>query len=63
MEGYEMSIKELIEHIAVTHSIEDVLYLLGKDEEWLLWRIKDELLKHREDFIAGDDYYTELYDE
>lgn len=58
-----MSIKELIEHIAVTHSIEDVLYLLGKDEEWLLWRIKDELLKHREDFIAGDDYYTELYDE
>lgn len=63
MEGYEMSIKELIEHIAVTHSIEDVLYLLGKDEEWLLWRIKDELLKHREDFMTGDEYYTEVYDD
>lgn len=58
-----MSIKELIEHIAATHSIEDVLYLLGKNEEWLLWRIKDELLKHREDFMTGDEYYTEVYDD
>lgn len=63
MEGYGMSIKELIQHIADTHSIEDVLYILGKDPEWLLWRIRDELLAHRDSFIAGDDYYTELYDE
>ena len=58
-----MSLSELIEHIATTHSIEDVLYILGKDSEWLLWRIRDELLANRDSFIAGDDYYTELYDE
>lgn len=58
-----MSIKELIQHIADTHSIEDVLYILGKDPEWLLWRIRDELLAHKDSFIAGDDYYTELYDD
>lgn len=58
-----MSIKELIQHIADTHSIEDVLYILGKDSEWLLWRIKDELLANKEDFITGDDYYTGVYDD
>ena len=63
MEGYVMSLSELIEHIATTHSIEDVLYILGKDEEWLLWKIKDDLLRHKEDFIQGDDFYTGVYDE
>ena len=58
-----MSIKELIQHIADTYSIDDVLYILGKDPEWLLWRIRDELLANRDSFIADDDYYTELYDE
>lgn len=58
-----MSIKELIRYIADSYSIEDILYILGKDEEWLLWFIKEELLEHREDFIQGDDYYTEVFDE
>jgi hypothetical protein len=55
--------KELIERIAASYSIEDILYVLGKDEEWLLWRIKDELLRHKEDFMYGDDFYTGVYDE
>lgn len=58
-----MSIRELIERIAASHSIEDVLYILGKDEEWLLWKIRDELVEHKEDFISGDDYYSGVYDE
>ena len=63
MERYGMSIKELIRYIADAYSIEDILYILGKDEEWLLWFIKEELLEHREDFIQGDNYYTEVFDE
>ena len=58
-----MSLSELIEHIATTHSIEDVLYILGKDEEWLLWKIKDDLLRHKGDFIQGDEFYTGVYDD
>lgn len=58
-----MSVRELIEYISNSHSIDDVLYILGRDEEWLLWRIKDELLEHKEDFITGDEYYTEIVDE
>ena len=58
-----MSIRELIEYIANSHSIDDVLYILGRDEEWLLWKIKDELLEYKEDFITGDEYYTEIVDE
>lgn len=63
MEGHRMSVRELIERIAASHSIEDVLYILGKDEEWLLWKIRDELVEHKEDFISGDDYYSGVYDE
>lgn len=58
-----MSVRELIEYISNSHSIDDILYILGRDEEWLLWRIKDELLEHKEDFITGDEYYTEIVDE
>lgn len=58
-----MSVRELIEYISNSHSIEDVLYILGRDEEWLLWQIKDELLEYKEDFITGDEYYTEIVDE
>lgn len=58
-----MSIRELIEYISSSHSIDDVLYILGRDEEWLLWQIKDELLEYKEDFITGDEYYTEIVDE
>lgn len=58
-----MSVRELIEYISNSHSIEDVLYILGRDEEWLLWQIKDELLEYKEDFITGDEYYMEIVDE
>jgi hypothetical protein len=58
-----MSVRELIEYISNSHSIDDVLYILGRDEEWLLWQIKDELLEYKEDFITGDEYYTEIVDE
>ena len=49
-----MSIKELIQHIADTYNIDDVLYILGKDPEWLLWRIRDELLAHRILFLKSN---------
>lgn len=55
-----MSLQDLIQRIANLYSIEDVLYILGKDTEWLLYRIKTELLEHKEEFISGDDYYTRI---
>lgn len=62
MEGFEMSIKELINYIANAYSLEDVCYILGKEPEWLLWKIKYELLSHSKDFLSGDDYYAEVGD-
>lgn len=55
-----MSIKEFLEHIAANFTFEDVLYILGKEPEWLLWKIKDELLENREEFFVGDEYYSEV---
>lgn len=55
-----MSIQDLIERIASLYSIEEVLYILNKDEEWLLNRIKDELIEHKEEFISGDEFYTRI---
>lgn len=58
-----MSIKELIEHIAANFYLDDVLYILGKDPEWFLWKIKDELIEKREEFFTGDEYYSEVTDD
>ena len=55
-----MLIRELIERITAAYTIEDVLYMLGKDEEWLFYKIKDELLEHKDDFMTGDAYYTRI---
>lgn len=60
MEELRLSLHDLIQRIASLYSIEDVLYILGKDTEWLLYRIKTELLEHKEEFISGDDYYTRI---
>jgi hypothetical protein len=60
MEELRLSLQDLIQRIASLYSIEDVLYILGKDTEWLLYRIKTELLEHKEEFISGDDYYTRI---
>jgi hypothetical protein len=60
MEKYGMSIQDLIERVASLYSIEEVLYILNKDEEWLLNRIKDELIEHKEEFISGDEFYTRI---
>jgi hypothetical protein len=60
MEELRLSLQDLIQRIANLYSIEDVLYILGKDTEWLLYRIKTELLEHKEEFISGDDYYTRI---
>lgn len=60
MEELRLSLQDLIQRIASLYSIEDVLYVLGKDTEWLLYRIKTELLEHKEEFISGDDYYTRI---
>jgi hypothetical protein len=60
MEKYGMSIQDLIERVASLYSIEEVLYILNKDEEWFLNRIKDELIEHKEEFISGDEFYTRI---
>jgi hypothetical protein len=60
MEELRLSLQDLIQRIANLYSIEDVLYILGKDTEWLLYRIKTELLEHKEEFISGDEYYTRI---
>lgn len=60
MEELRLSLQDLIQRIANLYSIEDVLYILGKDTEWLLYKIKTELLEHKEEFISGDDYYTRI---
>lgn len=55
-----MSIKEFLEHISANFTFEDVLYILGKEPEWLLWKIKDDLIEKREEFFIGDEYYSEV---
>lgn len=57
-----MLISDFIDQVEARYSIEDVLYLIGKDQRWLLYRIREELLKHKDDFIQGDDYYTRIED-
>lgn len=60
MEGYIMSVDDFIDYIIDKYSLEDVLYILGKDERWLLRRIKEELLDNRDAFVSGDDYYMRI---
>lgn len=62
MEAIEMSIRELIEYVASKYTLEDVCYMLGKEPEWLLWKIKYDILQNRREFISGDEYYTETND-
>lgn len=57
-----MSLQEFIEFIASHFTIDDVLYILGKEPEWILYKIKEDLLKHREDFVVGEESYMEVND-
>ena len=50
--------RDLITYILDVYSNEDILYILGKDKEWLIEQIKDDILEHKEDFLSGDEYYT-----
>ena len=56
-----MSIQDLIERVASLYSIEEVLYILNKDEEWLLNRIKDELIENKKEIIYGVVFYKRIY--
>lgn len=58
-----MSIRQLLEYIADNYTLDDVLYILGKDNIWFLNKIRAEIIAKRKDFIEGDDYYTELYND
>lgn len=60
MEGYVMFIRDLLRYIEDVYTIDDVLYIIGKDYHWLLRQIKDELLDHREDFLQGDESYATI---
>lgn len=62
MEGSCMSIREFIEFIASHFTLEDVLYIIGREPEWLLYKIKEDLIEHREDFVVGEEDYMEVND-
>lgn len=62
MEGPCMSIREFIEFIASHFTLEDVLYIIGREPEWLLYKIKEDLIEHREDFVVGEEDYMEVND-
>lgn len=55
-----MSIQDLIDYIIDTYTVDDVLYMIGKDERWLYEKIIEELLEYKEELIQGDEYYTEI---
>lgn len=57
-----MSIHEFIEFIASHFTLDDVLYIIGREPEWLLYKIKDKLLEYREDFVVGNEDYMEVND-
>lgn len=57
MEGFRMSVEELLDRIEDLYDIEDVLYIIGKDKRWLLKKLLPHLLKHREDFGDYSDEY------
>lgn len=57
-----MSLREFIEFIASHFTLEDVLYIIGQEPEWLLYKIKDHLIEHREDFVVGEEDYMEVND-
>jgi hypothetical protein len=57
-----MSIREFIEFIASHFTLEDVLYIIGREPEWLLYKIKEDLIEHREDFVVGEEDYMEVND-
>lgn len=62
MEGLSMSIHEFIEFIASHFSLDDVLYIIGKEPEYILYKIKEDLLRHREDFVVGNEDYMQVTD-
>lgn len=62
MEGLNMSIQEFIEFIASHFSLDDVLYIIGKEPEYILYKIKEDLLRHREDFVVGNEDYMQVTD-
>lgn len=55
-----MLVRELLERINDLYDIDDILYIIGRDRLWLLNRIKEDILIHREDFFQGDEYYSEI---
>lgn len=62
MERYIMLTRELLEYIAEIYDLDDILYILGRDRLWLLEKIKEDILEHREDFFQGDEEYSEVFD-
>lgn len=52
--------EELLEYIADIYEVDDILNILNKDKLWLLNKIKEDLLEHKDDFLSGDEYYTEI---
>lgn len=54
--------KDFLELIEDRFDFDDILNILGQDKMWLLLQIKDELLKHKQEFFSGDESYSEIYD-
>lgn len=45
-----ISVKDLLDRIEELYTVDDVLYIIGKDMRWFLIQHLDLILKHREDF-------------
>lgn len=50
MEGFNMSVDDLLDRIEDIYDIEDVLYIIEKDKRWLLKKLLPYILKHQGDF-------------
>jgi len=57
-----MEDNSFLDYVEEVFSLDDILYIIGKDKRWLLEQIYEDLIDHREDFFQGDVSYSEVYD-
>lgn len=57
-----MEDNSFLDYVEEVFSLDDILYIIGKNKRWLLEQIYEDLIDHREDFFQGDASYSEVYD-
>ena len=55
-------IQDSVKHNILVYDVGDIDFrdIINVDIEGLFYKIKDELLEHKEDFMTGDEYYTRI---